>query len=165
MESNRYPLTNNHIALDVCTCIAIVLAAASVCCGTERVEFINDEGSRSSLLINGPSFKVALAAEELPSGTTSESDGCKMIVDAPLCALSVDTQPVERAGQVDLSAARPADCGSYAIGAAPTLFVGSDAASPPDSSCGHACQGWQFCHRPLYFEERCLEIERSRSSF
>jgi hypothetical protein len=157
MEPHRNPyLTTVRVARCACTCFAITFAATSACGAAERVEFVNDEGSESSVYVHGPSFKVALAPEELPSGTTTKSAECKTIVDAPLCALTVDIRPIERPGQVDLSEARPVDCGSYALGDAPTLFLCADA-SPAGSNCWHACMGWQFCHRPLYFEERCLE--------
>jgi hypothetical protein len=86
-----------------------------------------------------------------------------MIVDTPLAMLTVDVQPVERPGQVQLSAVRPKDCGSYALGGVPatTLFLGGNCSSA-GLDLSVACQG-QFCHRPLYFEERCLERYGCRS--
>jgi hypothetical protein len=121
---------------------------------------------------DGPMFHVAQQdndppptppAEPSDPAAGSESPGdCQPFDLEPLTSLTVDITPIGRTGQIVLTDEKPVDCFSYAMGELPTIYVGWDG-SQPTCDLLNVCCGWQFCHRPLYFEERCLERYGSRT--
>jgi hypothetical protein len=88
--------------------------------------------------------------EQLP---VPSADECKPLIDDPQSILSVEIFPIDRPGQTDLKPNElPPDCPAPVLAGVPTIFMVSVTA------CGWPeWPGAQFCHRPLYFEERCLE--------
>ena len=107
---------------------------------------------------------LALAAADAPAGPSlvafadeqPGSDECKTFEVVPLQMLTVDTRPVDQPGPVELTDDRPTDCASYKYRDSPTVFLGGQG-----GACGvDLWPVWpaaQFCHRPLYFEDVCVE--------
>jgi hypothetical protein len=145
--------------------VAAVLIAAytGMVAGVPRASAVE-----SIVFQGGPKFNVAQRVNVPPAADTAESsiatDECKQFDFEPLGTLTVDVTPIERPGQVTLSGDRPADCFSYAFGEPPSVFLGGEPSGPPCDFL-QICCGWQFCHRPLYFEERCLERYGVRTCF
>jgi hypothetical protein len=74
----------------------------------------------------------------------------------PLATLTTDIRPRDRAGEIVAGDALPVDCAQYVFTDERSLSL--------DLSCDTCRPKWcdvlqlaNFCHRPLYFEEACLE--------
>jgi hypothetical protein len=108
---------------------------------------------------DGPVFRIAQQTNEPAPTAVGELPApvdCKPFNLEPLSSLSVDISPIDQPGQITLGAERPQGCFSYVLGEPPAIFLGGEPRGP-DCDLLRICCGWQFCHRPLYFEERCLE--------
>ena len=100
-----------------------------------------------------PMAEPGSQSTELPSPNAGQD--CTPLVDAPLSQLTVDIQPSSQTGQTTIDVNRtPRVCAAPVLSNVATVYLGT-------SRCDQ-CQwpiwpGAQFCHRPLYFEEPCLE--------
>jgi len=151
LVSRRMLLSRAHVA-------SIVLMATQFCItGSVPLAAAGELGVE---ICDGPTFRLAQQDNDRPPTPPTElppaSNDCQPFELEPLSSLGVDTEPVDRPGQIELTGDRPEDCFSYAVGELPTIYVGWGA-GPQQCDFLQACCGWQFCHRPLYFEERCLE--------
>lgn len=88
--------------------------------------------------------------------TTVPPDECMKIVDPPLTALSTNIQPRTPQGEVVSSDELPTNCAQSVFTERTFMSI--------NLSCDSCSPRWcdvlglaHFCHRPLYFEEECLE--------
>lgn len=141
--------------LPACIAIACALSASMSALADDFAGPIlpNSESDRS------PS-RQPIYVSQLPVDAERELDNCKPFAYEPLNSLTIDTAPSDRPGRIKLTSERPKDCASYALGEPPTYLF---APSPDAAGWRYPFMGWRFCHRPLYFEERCLERYGYRS--
>jgi hypothetical protein len=105
----------------------------------------------------------AQAAEPLPvprmqaESTDSLPEQCKPApVDLPLSELTTDVRPRDRERQVVSADALPVDCADHIFTEERFLSIGLSSDSCRANRCD-VLRLAHFCHRPLYFEEECLE--------
>jgi hypothetical protein len=110
----------------------------------------------------GPTL-VAQLPEPLPPPTSATPDervvpeGCKPVpVDTPLPELIVDIRPRNLDGEVVASDQLPLDCAAHLSANVRSSEFDLSCASCQMSLC-ELLQLAQYCHNPLYFEERLLE--------
>jgi hypothetical protein len=122
-----------------------MLCGAGIADGAgEHLQFARQETAIDS---SSPSDSAA--------GDTAAENECPQRIDDPQAVLTVDIQPVERPGLIELDPqSLPKECPAPVMAGAPTLFVGVE---PASLRRWPVWQGAQFCHRPLYFEEACAE--------
>jgi hypothetical protein len=149
------PATSHASPLNSCRAclaraqLAAVLIAAYICLatGVQRAAAAGPD----VIIHDGPTFRIAQRESDPAPAPTSASPAaltdCKPFELEPLSSLIVDVSPTGEP---------PDGCFSYAMGEPPAIFLGG---GPRGPACDllQICCGWQFCHRPLYFEERCLE--------
>jgi hypothetical protein len=136
--------------------IAVLFGAAYLIVFASGTLAADDVVVSDSILAESPARVADGPALIVFADQQAEPEDCKTFEVVPLQELTVDTQPIDQPGPVELSSARPTDCASYVCGNAPALFVGGQ-------SCCAGPDLWpvwpaaQFCHRPLYFEETGVE--------
>ncbi len=109
--------------------------------------------------ING----TCVSGEVLPSIlmlTTDEVDEVdehcqKLLVEVPISELTVDIRPRDLEGHIVDEEALPEDCNGYF--SIPAVYASSDLLMARGRGLLRCWRGAQFCHRPLYFEDICLE--------
>jgi hypothetical protein len=114
----------------------------------------------------GPRFALqvpdSLPEPSEPATTEAQIAGdCEQVPpDPPLSALSADISP-RKDGQIVSSDQLPTDCAKFALGSAPAQMLLPSGRCEP-SAC-ELLQLARFCHRPLYFNDECLERYGVRS--
>jgi hypothetical protein len=103
-------------------------------------------------------MQAAADDEQLPDpGNSSQDafDDCLPPDDGPLATLTVDIEPIDRPGQIELDPSlRPTECAAPVLAGAAPIYMGFQ---PLPHVHWPVSPGAQFCHHPLYFEEPCLE--------
>ncbi len=79
----------------------------------------------------------------------------KLLVDVPISQLTVDIRPRDLEGHVVPQETLPEDCNTYL--SIPAMYSSSDLLMARGRGLLRCWRGAQFCHRPLYFEDICLE--------
>lgn len=102
-----------------------------------------------------PASSKNSGAMKLESPNSNKSDDCTPVTDLPLRELTVDTQPESQIAQQRLKPnSAPTICAAPILSNSRTVELGT---SPSEACTWPLWPGAQFCHRPLYFEEPCLE--------
>ena len=90
--------------------------------------------------------------------TNKSGEHCqKLLVDVPISQLTVDIRPrdPEDDGHIVPEETLPEDCNRYLR--IPAMYSSSVLLMARDRGLLRGWPGAQFCHRPLYFEDACLE--------
>ncbi len=103
---------------------------------------------------------TCLSEEFIPSVlvpmTDATDEHCQtLLVDVPMSQLTVDIRPRDPKGDVVPEEALPEDCNRYL--SIPVVYASSDLLMARGRGLLRCWRGAQFCHRPLYFEDLCLE--------
>jgi len=100
-----------------------------------------------------------------PAGSDPQTtpDGCEPVPrDTPLPQLTVDIRPRDLQGEVVSTDRLPPDCAGHLFSVVQSAGIGLGCSSCQIGLC-ELLQMAQYCHNPLYFEERLLERYGTRS--
>ena len=133
------------VCWSVCVGMALLLSARRECCAQDNLP---------------PPLEIAPPSD---LGSTQDNDerdqrllDCEPALhDAPLSMATVDISPRDLEGQLLFEADLPTDCNKYRD--TPTMYSALEASAPAAPCLLRSWASAQFCHRPLYFEERALE--------
>ena len=96
-----------------------------------------------------------IPAELVPTTDNADEHCQKLVVDVPISQLTVDIRPRDPEGHVVPEEALPEDCNRYFN--VPAMYSSADLLLARARGLLRCWRGAQFCHRPLYFEDACLE--------
>jgi hypothetical protein len=138
-------------AIARCCVLALLLFGAdNECMGDERRPYL---GMRVTQLQSSANEGLSREPTESSAGALRENP--PVSADASQELLTVDIRPVDREVQIQMNPqSLPPEYPAPVLAGASAIYLGFQ----PASDCKWPVwPGAQFCHHPLYFEERCIE--------